>query len=125
MNFIQNKDSLRGIAIESSSYDFNPIYMKEIITKIDLATITSINATTWTCLKDLYISTRGNEWKNNTHWLTNKPFNQWFGIYTASDGFTVSQIYLPNNNLQGSLPYCICNFTSLYSLQLQSNLLKG
>ncbi len=74
-------------------------------------------------LVDLYNSTGGTNWTNNTNWLTGKPVNEWHGIKVENR--SVTTIYLGANNLKGKLPESIGNFDSLVTLFLPSNHLNG
>ena len=75
-------------------------------------------------LLDLYNSTNGAGWANNTNWLNpNAPLNQWFGVVSQNNH--VTQINLNFNNLTGEIPTSIANFTELTSLLLGSNMLEG
>ena len=49
-----------------------------------------------------YLSTQGWQWRNNTNWLTNASYCDWFGI-TCSGG-TPWRLRFVNNKLRGSLP---------------------
>ena len=75
-------------------------------------------------LVDLYDSTNGANWKNNTNWLTTSPLNTWNGIVLDSSG-RVSQINLYINNLTGTLPSSIGNLTQLTSISLHINAIGG
>ncbi|MBN2410694.1 choice-of-anchor D domain-containing protein [candidate division KSB1 bacterium] len=70
----------------------------------------------------LYDSTNGENWKNNTNWLSG-PVATWYGI-TAS-GYNVTAINLRDNNLSGYLPAEIGDLTQLTVLNLNMNQLKG
>ena len=68
----------------------------------------------------LYNALDGQNWLNKENWCTDAPLEDWYGVYTNSDGRVV-EISLPNNNLQGKLPPEIGNLDCLYSLELASN----
>lgn len=53
-------------------------------------------------LIDLYNSTNGQNWTNNTNWLTDAPLSEWYGITTDDEG-NVSSIDLSDNNLTGHI----------------------
>lgn len=67
----------------------------------------------------LYNSTDGQNWTNNTNWLTIAPLSSWYGA-TMADG-RVSILDLHQNGLSGTLPLEIGDLTGLGSLQLNSN----
>lgn len=73
-------------------------------------------------LVDLYNSTDGPHWKNNKNWLTSKVAN-WNGIVLTND--RVSDIYLSNNSLKGTIPASIGNLGALYYLNLSNNSITG
>ncbi len=78
-------------------------------------------------LLDLYNATNGANWKNTVE--NNKPWNEdipvcdWYGI-TVNNGRLVS-IWLDNNNLSGSIPATINQFTDLQTLNFNFNELFG
>ncbi|WP_439184150.1 T9SS type A sorting domain-containing protein [Carboxylicivirga taeanensis] len=71
----------------------------------------------------LYNSTNGSNWKQNTNWNTMVPVSEWFGITVVEDH--VTEIDLPNNLLEGSIPSEIGNITMLKSLNIWRNKLSG
>lgn len=70
----------------------------------------------------LYNSTDGDNWTDNTNWLTG-AVNTWFGITVT--GNRVTGIDLRNNNLVGELPPEIGDLNQLTSLVVNSNQLSG
>src|SRR6266496_1457174 len=75
-------------------------------------------------LVDLYNSTNGVNWVNNTNWLTSNPVSTWYGIISVSNG-RVIYINLETNNLAGQLPSSIGNLQKLGTLRLPVNQLSG
>lgn len=75
-------------------------------------------------LIDLYNSTDGDNWTDNTNWCTDADLSEWYGVTTDSDG-RVSQLDCFKNNLVGSIPESIGNLTNLTSLSFQTNSLSG
>ena len=72
----------------------------------------------------LYNSTNGNNWTTNTNWLdNNQPLDNWHGITIENN--RVTYISLGNNNLTGTLPSEIGDFSELTVLSLWSNQLEG
>ncbi|MDY8138495.1 hypothetical protein [Aquimarina sp. 2201CG5-10] len=74
-------------------------------------------------LIDLYNSTNGPNWTNNTNWNTNAPVCDWFGV-TVVDG-KVTKISLINNGLLGTIPDSFGNLTNLDYVAFAINQLSG
>ena len=55
-------------------------------------------------LVDLYQSTRGVEWVDNTGWLVDPDPCTWFGVGCDAAGNTVKGLDLASNNLDGHSP---------------------
>ena len=72
----------------------------------------------------LYEATDGDNWENNTHWLSDKPLDEWFGVTTDENG-RVIRLQLVANRLSGSLPSSLGNLTNLTWLDLNGNDLSG
>ena len=75
-------------------------------------------------LEALYNATNGPQWTNSTNWLTDEALSEWYGVTTDSDG-RVTNLALPFNGLQGSIPAELGNLTNLTSLVLSPNALVG
>lgn len=74
-------------------------------------------------LVDLYQSTQGSHWRQNTHWLQGDPCQpQWQGVSCAADGQSVIGLHLPGNRLEGPLPDSFMALDTLESLDLRGNL---
>jgi hypothetical protein len=68
-------------------------------------------------LIDLYSSTNGNLWDNNTNWLDGDPCeNRWFGVSCNDTGSVVVTLALPRNNLAGYIPPSFANLTSMTTM---------
>lgn len=104
-----------------------------------LVTTASIKYTTaqcdiddWTALKELYNSTNGDNWTDNTNWnivMNNPPptdcdLSHLAGVQTDLNG-RVFEINLYNNNLNGILPQSIENLTHLKNLYLGNDEIAG
>lgn len=75
-------------------------------------------------LVSLYQNTGGENWTENSYWLQGDPCeNSWFGVFCA-DG-EIIQIELIENNLAGTIPPEIGNFSQLKELSFSTNNLKG
>ena len=72
----------------------------------------------------LYIATNGPNWLTDTNWRSNKPIDEWYGVYTDDDG-RVIQIFLNQNNLSGTLPTELGDLSRLKQIHLYGNKLSG
>ena len=72
----------------------------------------------------LYNATDGENWANNTNWLTDAPLYQWYGVSADPNG-RVIHLYLDCNRLSGEIPEELDNLTSLGALFLSHNRLSG
>ena len=72
----------------------------------------------------LYYATLGDDWTNNTNWVTDAPLNEWHGVATDGDG-RVTELTLDNNKLTGPIPPELSNLTYLEDLGLWGNQLIG
>ena len=75
-------------------------------------------------LEKFYEATNGDEWKNNTNWLSNKPLKEWNGIHTDDNGNVIT-IHLYANNLKGTIPEVIGDLSSLETFDVSDNKLEG
>lgn len=85
----------------------------------------AIPSTERTALADLHQSTNGANWSNRTNWLTSAPECTWFGVVCDETQSNVIYIELAENNLDGTLPPSIRNFSKLIALQIYGNQLRG
>lgn len=70
-------------------------------------------------LVEFYNSTQGDQWTDNSNWLSAAPISEWKGITLKNN--RVSQITFYQNNLNGTLPAAIGSLDSLTSLVILSN----
>ena len=88
-----------------------------------------ITVSEYNALMDLYQSTNGANWTNNTGWSSADPnvvqsVQGWYGVSTNTNG-NVTSLYLAYNNLSGSMPQEIGDLVNLTTLYLQGNQLSG
>lgn len=89
------------------------------------ATVTVVDLTsTRNALSVLYNATGGPRWKNNEHWLGERPIGDWYGVSTDSTGH-VTMLALQENDLIGTIPPEVGDLDSLQTLWLDGNKLSG
>lgn len=81
-----------------------------------------VNVNDSLALVDLYNSTDGAHWNDNTGWL-NGPVSNWFGVVLT--GNRVTNLILNFNNLKGAFPSSIGNLTMLTAINMFDNHLTG
>lgn len=74
-------------------------------------------------LVDLYISTNGSDWTDQTNWITAADADNWYGIETTKG--RIHKIDLNANNLVGNLPSSIGSFSEMEELYLHNNEISG
>ena len=82
------------------------------------------HATDRDALVALYNATDGDNWYDNTNWLSDAPLGRWYGVTTDSDG-RVTRVSLHVNNLSGTLPEDLGILRRLTHLVLRGNELTG
>jgi hypothetical protein len=75
-------------------------------------------------LMELFDSTGGDQWKNNSGWGQGAPSNSWHGIQVNSRG-RVTRVDLFNNGLSGPLPESVGDLKKVTYLNLKNNNLAG
>ena len=75
-------------------------------------------------LETFYKATGGDNWKDNTNWLSENALASWHGVGADSKG-RVYGLWLQNNNLTGYLPSELGQLTKLGILNLAGNRLVG
>ena len=75
-------------------------------------------------LTAFYEATDGNNWQNNTNWLTDAPLDEWRGVTTNSSG-RVTRLELSSNSLRGNIPSELGNLSGLVAIRLDANFLTG
>ena len=75
-------------------------------------------------LEVFYKATDGDNWRNNTNWLSENPLDSWHGVVVSSTG-RVYRLLLQNNKLTGTIPPELGQLTNLRFLDLAHNQLTG
>ena len=81
-------------------------------------------ATDKAALVAFFSATGGQDWSDNTGWLSGGPIGNWMGV-TTDDRGRVTRLDLSQNQLSGELPPELGNLTSLQFLSLYLNQLRG
>lgn len=74
-------------------------------------------------LVNLYDSTDGSNWTNQTNWLTTASVSRWFGVTVNNS--RVTALKLMQNNLTGNITAGLGNLTQLAVFDLSTNNLTG
>ena len=75
-------------------------------------------------LDTLYRATGGDDWTDNTNWLSDRPLDEWFGV-EADDSGNVTRLSLAGNNLVGAIPLELAGLEHLSLLDVRENALTG
>lgn len=86
--------------------------------------ITQINQQDSLALVDLYNSTNGPGWINNTNWLTTAPVSTWHGVFIVQNN-RIKFLNLRANKLVGSIPSSLANLSVVFFIDLSINQLSG
>lgn len=93
------------------------------------------NPIVYNALRELYLSTDGDNWTTRTNWPdraffeanTTDPGNSnvetWFGVIVEDS--EIIEINMPNNNLNGQIPDALATLTELSNVYLQNNAIIG
>ena len=75
-------------------------------------------------LEALYRAMGGDDWKDNTNWMSDEPLGEWYGVDTYENG-RVRYLALPDNDLAGEIPAEIGLLDSLFSFRLRDATVTG
>ena len=75
-------------------------------------------------LAAIYNALGGEEWRNDTNWLSDEPVDDWYGIRVDADG-RGDALILDNNRLSGEIPPELGGLVNLKALNLPRNHLSG
>ena len=75
-------------------------------------------------LTALYNATDGDNWRDSTNWLSERPLQYWKGVYINSEG-RIIKLRLTRNKLSGPIPSQIGDLKNLQRLELYGNQLSG
>ena len=72
----------------------------------------------------IYQATGGEQWTDNTNWLSDEPLGEWFGVSTDSAGRVV-RLQLWANYMKGEIPPELAQLDELDQLVIPENELNG
>ena len=75
-------------------------------------------------LVKLYDALDGENWTNNTNWLTERPIREWHGVTNDASG-RVTRLLLDSNGLAGKIPKELGSLSNLKRLEFGNNRLTG
>ena len=75
-------------------------------------------------LQTIYQALGGEGWENDANWMTGKPLNAWYGVYTDNSG-KVTRLELTRNGLTGTIPPEAGELQSLEFVALDDNRVTG
>ena len=75
-------------------------------------------------LTALYDATGGDDWYDNTNWLSDADIREWYGVTTDDEGY-ITGLKLYENDLSGEIPAELGQLARLQSLYLYGNSLTG
>ena len=75
-------------------------------------------------LEAFYHAMGGDDWTDNTNWLSDEPLGEWYGVDTFASG-RVKYLELQDNNLAGEIPAVIGLLDSLFSFGLRDITVTG
>ena len=112
-------------AMETLDYE-DPLNIA-VSTCADASDIVPDRTTELESLQAIYNETGGDNWLNNTGWMTSKLDHcDWYGITCDEQKEFVIEINLPSNNVTGEFPFnALSNFYKLKRLNLGNNTLHG
>lgn len=106
-----------GIArVDIGAYEFKPDVSQ-------CTDVSEIPTSECEALVNLFNSTDGENWQENTGWMKDDTPCSWFGIVCKNG--KLSEIHLQENGLQGQLPESIGNWSALEYLNVNDNELSG
>ncbi|MYI07236.1 MAG: hypothetical protein F4059_07980, partial [Gemmatimonadetes bacterium] len=100
-----------GIAAVTARYDSTTAGTADVAVKL--------SGSDRAALKALYRATGGDDWKDNTNWLSDEPLENWYGVKVGNG--RVDRLDLSDNNLDGQIPAAIGLLENVYILNLSNN----
>ena len=75
-------------------------------------------------LEAIYRAMGGDDWEDNTNWMSDEPLGEWYGVDTYESG-RVQYLELQDNDVTGEIPAEIGLLDSLFSFHLRDATVTG
>ena len=105
-----------GVTMVTATYDTVTTGAAEVAVKLSGSDRVALEA--------FYRATGGDDWNDNTNWLSHEPLAEWYGVEVDGSG-RVIYLELEDNNLTGRIPAAIGLLDSLFVLSLRDTTLTG
>ena len=105
-----------GVTAVTATYDSATSYAADVAVRLPGSDRVALEA--------LYRATGGDDWNENTNWLSDEPLGAWDRVQTTENG-RVRRLFLNHNNITGSIPAAIGLLDSLVTLDFDHNSLTG
>ena len=105
-----------GVTMATATYDTVTTGAAQVAVKLSGSDRVALEA--------FYRATGGDDWKDNTNWLSDEPLGEWYGVAVDGSG-RVRHLRLAHNNLTGRIPAAIGLLDSLLILTLRDTTLTG
>ncbi len=105
-----------GITTLTATYDSVTVGVAEVAVKLSGSDRAALEA--------FYHALGGDDWKDNTNWLSDAPLEDWYGVEVQGSG-RVEYLELEDNNLTGYIPSAIGLLDSLFSFALRDTTVTG
>ena len=105
-----------GVTMVTATYDTVTTGVAEVAVKLSGSDRVALEA--------FYRATGGDDWNDNTNWLSHEPLAEWYGVEVDGSG-RVIYLELEDNNLTGRIPAAIGLLDSLFVLSLRDTTLTG
>ncbi len=88
------------------------------------AALAKVMGTDREALAAFFHATNGPGWRNNEHWLSDRPIGEWYGVTIGRSGHVI-ELDLQKNQLSGTIPPELAQLSDLEELSLSDNRLSG
>ena len=113
----RSRVTVTGVAVGSATVTVTASDPGGLSAAQNMAVTVQTAASDRAALEAFYEAAGGPNWTNNDGWLTNAPLDEWYGVWTDSQGRVVT-LALPPNNLTGEISPELGNLANLEVLSL-------